>query len=220
MTSPIHNSLWLNDIIWWNNIFISKVLCHSPLSNLNSQWVSQLLFSITYLKIIFLTHWGWVTHICIGKLTNIGSDNGLSPGRHEAIIWTNAGMLLIGPLGTNFSEMLIEIHTFSFKKIHLNMSSEKWRPFYLGLNVLTATVLYCIYSIPQQCCSWAMLCGAMSGWMLFKCHIPWLPSQKSYPRAVRSRCCGGCLLKYSHVISWTLYHIILYMKTLVPGAGI
>ena len=50
-----------------------------------------------------------MTHICIGKLTNIGSDNGLSPGRRQAIIWTNAGMLLIGPLGTNFSEILIGI---------------------------------------------------------------------------------------------------------------
>ena len=37
-----------------------------------------------------LTHWGWVTHICVSKLTFIGSDNGLSPGRRQAIIWTNA----------------------------------------------------------------------------------------------------------------------------------
>ena len=34
----------------------------------------------------FLTHWGRVTHICVGKLTVIGSNNGVSPGRHEAII--------------------------------------------------------------------------------------------------------------------------------------
>ena len=56
-----------------------------------------------------LTHWGRVTHICLNKLTIISSDNGLSPGRRQAIIWTNAGILLIGPLGTNFSEILIEI---------------------------------------------------------------------------------------------------------------
>ena len=43
------------------------------------------------------------------KLTIIGSDNGLSPGRPQAIIWTNDGILLIAPLGTNFSELLIEI---------------------------------------------------------------------------------------------------------------
>ena len=84
-----------------------------------------------------LTHWGRVTHICVGNLIIIGSDNGLSRNRRQAITSTNVGILLIGPLGTNFSEMLIEIHTFSFKKIHLKMSSGKWRPFCLGLNVLS-----------------------------------------------------------------------------------
>ena len=83
-----------------------------------------------------LTHWGRVTHICAGKLTSIGSDNGLSPSRRQAIIRTNAGILLIGTLGTNFSEILSEIHTFSFKKMHLKMSSGRWQPFCLGLNVL------------------------------------------------------------------------------------
>ena len=59
-----------------------------------------------------LTHWGRVTHICVVKLTIIGSDNGLSPGRRQAIIWTNAGILLIGPIETNFIEILIGIQTF------------------------------------------------------------------------------------------------------------
>ena len=77
----------------------------------------------------WLTHWGRVTQIWIGKLTIIGSDNGLSPGRRHAIIWINARILLNGDLGTNFSEILIGIQTFSFKKIHLKMSSAKWRPF-------------------------------------------------------------------------------------------
>ena len=80
-------------------------------------------------------------HICISKLTIIGSDNDLSPDRRQAIIWTNAGILLIGPLGTNFSEILIEILTFSFKKMRLNVSSVKRRPFYLGLDVLTLVML-------------------------------------------------------------------------------
>ena len=85
---------------------------------------------------IVLTHWGRVTHICVSKLTIIGSDNGLSPNRRKAIIWTNAGLLSIGPLGTNFAEILIEILTFSFKKMRLNVSSAKQCPFCLGLNVL------------------------------------------------------------------------------------
>ena len=89
------------------------------------------------LKIIDLTHWGRVTHICVGYLTIIGPDNGLSPGRRQAIIWTNAGILLIIPWGTNFSEILLGIQAFSFKKMHWKMSSAKWRPFCLGLNVST-----------------------------------------------------------------------------------
>ena len=76
-----------------------------------------------------------MTHICVNKLT-IGSDNGLSPGQCQAIIYTNAGILLIGTLGTNFSEILIEIRPFSFKEMHLKMSSGKWRPFCLSPNVL------------------------------------------------------------------------------------
>ena len=83
-----------------------------------------------------LTHWGRVTHICVSKLTIIGPDNGLSPGWRQAIIWTNAGILLIRPLGTNFNEILIEIYTSSLTIMHLKMSSRKWRPFCLGLNVL------------------------------------------------------------------------------------
>ena len=77
----------------------------------------------------WLTHWGQVMHIYVSRLTIIDSDNGLSPERRQAIIWTNAGILLIGPLGTNFSEILIKIHTFSLKKMHFKMSSGKWRPF-------------------------------------------------------------------------------------------
>ena len=74
-----------------------------------------------------LTHWARVTHIYVGKVFIIGSDNGLSPGRRQAIIWINVGILLIGPVGTNFSEILIEINTFPFKKMHL--SSGKWLSF-------------------------------------------------------------------------------------------
>ena len=72
-----------------------------------------------------LTHWGRVTHTCVRKLTTIVSDNGLSPGRRQAIIWTSAVKLLIKPLGTNFSENLIEIQTYSLNKIRLKTSSSE-----------------------------------------------------------------------------------------------
>ena len=75
-------------------------------------------------------------HICISKLSIVGSDNGMSPGSHQAIIWTNAGILLIGPLGTNFNEILIEIYKFSIQEIHFKMLSGKWWPSCLNLNLL------------------------------------------------------------------------------------
>ena len=92
--------------------------------------------NITSHDIGYLTHWGRAMHICVSKLTIIGSDNGLSPGRRQAIIWANAGILLIGLIGTNVSDILIEILTFSFKKMRLKVSSVKWLPCCLGLNVL------------------------------------------------------------------------------------
>ena len=57
----------------------------------------------------------------------------------QAIIWSNAGILLTGCLGTNFNEILIEIHKFAFKKIHFKMPSGKWRPSCLSLHVLKHT---------------------------------------------------------------------------------
>ena len=83
-----------------------------------------------------LTHWGRLTHLCVDDITIIGSDNGLSSARRQAIIWTNAGILLIEPLRTNFSEISIKIHIFSFKKMYLKMSSGNWQPSCPGLNVL------------------------------------------------------------------------------------
>ena len=89
---------------------------------------------------IFFIHRGRATHIWVGILTSIGSDNGLSPGRRQAIIWTKAVIFLTEPLGTDFSDILIRNKAFSFEKMILKMSSAKWRPFCLGLNVLIGPV--------------------------------------------------------------------------------
>ena len=89
-----------------------------------------------WLRQINLLHWGQVTNICVGKLSIIGSDNGLSPGRRQAIILTNAGILLIGPPGTYFRVISIGINTISIKEMQLKMSCAKWRSFCLGLNEL------------------------------------------------------------------------------------
>ena len=98
-----------------------------------------------------------MTHIWVGKLTIIDSDNGLSPGRRHAIIWTNVGILLIGPLGTNLNEILIGIQTFSFKKMQLKMSSAKWHPFCLGLNVLTLLMPKTDYSQITRLIAWLLM---------------------------------------------------------------
>ena len=42
----------------------------------------------------------------------------------QAITRTNAGILLIRPLGTNVREILSKHHAFSYKKIHLKMSGK------------------------------------------------------------------------------------------------
>ena len=60
-----------------------------------------------------LIDWGRVTRICVGNLTIIVSDNCLSPGRRHAIIWTDAGILLIGPSKTDFNE-IIHFHSRKF----------------------------------------------------------------------------------------------------------
>ena len=72
-------------------------------------------------------------HLCVNKLTIIGSDDGLWPGRCQA------GILLIGPYVRNSSDIEIRIRRISLKKMHLKMSAAKWRPFCLGLNVLIIT---------------------------------------------------------------------------------
>ena len=86
---------------------------------------------------VFLTHWGRVMHTCVSKLTVIGWDNDLSPCRRQATIWTSFGISLIGPLGTNFNKIFIEIDIFSSKKTHMKVSSAKSEPFCLDLNILT-----------------------------------------------------------------------------------
>ena len=98
------------------------------------------------------THWVRVTHICVGKLTIIGSDNDLSPRRRQAIIWTSAWIFLIGHLRINISELAIAFETFSFKKRHLKMYFRKFCLFGLGLNVLTLLTFFKLSNIKLYGC--------------------------------------------------------------------
>ena len=76
-------------------------------------------------QIAFLTHLPLVQQYVSVKWLSVGSDNGSAPNRRQAITWTNAGLLLIRHLGTNFNEIRIEIQNFSLMKMHLKMSSAK-----------------------------------------------------------------------------------------------
>ena len=127
--------VWNQRFIWriWKLLRITQFLCNPSTTAQNCGVHLWILHTEHRNLVSWLTHWGPVMHICVSKVTIIGK---FSSGRHQAIIWTNAWILLIGPLGTNFSEILIEFLTFSFTKMHFKVSSAKWRPFGLGLNVL------------------------------------------------------------------------------------
>ena len=81
-------------------------------------------------------HRGRMMHICVSKIIIICSVNGLSPARRQAIIWTNAGIFLIGPLGINFSETLNQNQYIFIQVNALKMSSAKNCLFSLGLKEL------------------------------------------------------------------------------------
>ena len=145
MYYTVHNFVWLLWQPFKSHTLISWGLCVTItrrnielLVHNHVQQQGRTYYRVTHVIYqVSLTHWGRLTHICVSKLTIISSDNGLSPSRRQAIIWTNAGILLIGPLGANFSEILIASYTFWFKKMQFKMSSEKWRPFCLGLCYLS-----------------------------------------------------------------------------------
>ena len=128
---------------------------------------------------------------CMRPWSNItASDNGLSPGQHQAIFWTSVVIWVIGPLGMNFSEIQIKIQAFSSKKMHLKMPSGKRQPLCLSLNVLNETatekdmlqmalshysiricakVNWSIYIIMSQgpfcVCAWPMRDNVVSHWL-------------------------------------------------------
>ena len=106
-TKPLAYSMFQTDIKCICILQHSSVGCWNSLAEARKE-TSTFAWSVTYL----LTRQGRVTHICVSKLTIIGSNNSLSPGQCKAIIWTSAGKLSIRPLGTNFSEIIIKIYIF------------------------------------------------------------------------------------------------------------
>ena len=97
----------------------------------------------------FLTHWGLVTKYGLIDLVQHRSGNGFLSIWCQAITLTNVHLSTIGPQGTNFNEIWTKVRSFSFKKIHLKMSSAKCLPFCSGLNVLTMMFHFLHLLIPS-----------------------------------------------------------------------
>ena len=104
--------------------------------------------------VTLLTHWSRVMHISVSKLTTIGSDNGLSPGRCQANIWTNAGILLIGPLGTNlftrFLSILEDVLNFSSGYHFIKWYAVK-KELLVDLAISIPIIVECRYKAVQHC---------------------------------------------------------------------
>ena len=120
-----HKGLVTRKMCPFDDVIMNK--CCGYKSIRNGYWTSNKFSGTYYINFIAaaifnsLTHWrcccnfccvGRVIHISLSNLTTIVPDNGLSLGRCQAIIWTNAGILLSRTIGTNFSEVLSEIHAF------------------------------------------------------------------------------------------------------------
>ena len=128
MLSEEHDFNTVISYVWWSKLL--RMLKHPRLAHSNQLHFQNCIAVIDFNSFrpddAYMRQ--WTSHYWFS------SDNGSSNGRRQASTWTNARVLVIGPLWTNFSKILIETDTF--KKIHLKMSSGKCRPFFLGLNVL------------------------------------------------------------------------------------
>ena len=149
-----------------------------------------------------LTHWGRVMHVCVRKITIIGSDNGLLPGQHQAIIWTNAGILLIRILGTNFREILSKIHTFfiqgnAFQNVVCKMAAIVSRPQCVKREIDQ----YLVTTKHNKVCN----CCAYCFW--------WCPN---YYMLVMSRRCGCFVTWFCYQLTWPMYTFIYDLLTHLP----
>ena len=87
-----------------------------------------------------------MTQLCARKLTIVGADNGLSPGRHQTIIWTNGGILLICTLGNLKRNSYTYIQENEFDNVVSEMVAILSRPQYVKVNM---TQEFCICVLPR-----------------------------------------------------------------------
>ena len=84
--------VWING--WVNNREAGDLRRHRAHCDVILMILCSLFHIYICTQVIQWNHWARV--ICVNKLTTIGLNNGLSPGRRQAIIWTNVDLLSIG----------------------------------------------------------------------------------------------------------------------------
>ena len=146
------------------------LICPFVDHRIGQQWDFRLRVKILIFHVVLIfiswTKRGQVMHLCFVNLTIISLDNGLSTDQCEAIIWTNIEILPIGSLGTNFCEILIKIHTFPFKKIHLLILETENSCFAWGS--IPCLLMHWLLKSPDHQSSWYWLCRIQS-----KFAVPW-----------------------------------------------
>ena len=174
---PINVSMWVFISVLLD-IVLSIDCCYYQLWLMNCcVWllsVSKCLLFQAYNFEWFWTHFGWVKHVCVDNLTIIGSDNGLAPtcSRQLAIIWTNAGILLIGPLGINFREIFIKTKHFHSENAFENVFlSAKWQPFVSASKLPPSRLGQCcqmiiaVMYLPVNLFACPLQCNIVSHWL-------------------------------------------------------
>ena len=156
--------IYIHDLLF----FLSLLLCQGDFQRICIPWNSLMIFHNFCLRFINSEIANGITmsqrvlinssppstaYMSVNRIS-IGSDNGLLPIWCQAIIKTNAGLLSIGPYGTNFRGILIKKQNFSFIKMHFKMSAVKWQPFCPGGDELinASKFVQCITIILQ----WSM----------------------------------------------------------------
>ena len=136
----------------WMYFICDNKLCWTWTWTMRAVWNFHRIWITMEKSFLKWTHGFYVSAVCGNSISpnavhkesvnqvSIGPDSGLLPIKRQAIIQTNAGLLSIGPLGTDFNEILITIQNFSFTKMHLKVSSEKWWPFCPGRDNLLSNL--------------------------------------------------------------------------------
>ena len=118
----MHMMEWQHAVIWFE--FVFYILSFFMEINLKCyRNVSAVVYCIITNNSTFLTHWGWLMHICVNKLAYERFRWWLDACLMLRLyIWTSASLFLTGPLGINFSDIWGKMQWFSFQKMTLEIS--------------------------------------------------------------------------------------------------